>query len=113
LFNGKEIPVGLRDISMVFLSDGAEVISKPLSAYSGRMVVGRTTFDPLILINLSPRQWVHIELLGPLDVKIANRLRRVEFVGQRQRRGLFDRNTFRKTIATQPPFPDPWKRKPL
>lgn len=105
LFNGKEIPVGLRDISVVFVGDGGELVSKPWSAPSGRLEGGRTNYATLILINLAPRQWDHVELLGVLDVETAKSLRRVDFVGQRQRRGLFKGKTFRKNIGL--PFPAP------
>jgi hypothetical protein len=116
LFNGKEIPVGLRDISIVFSCDDGEVVRKPLSTTGGvqRPYGGPVDYPLMRIINLLPRQWdfvaLHNELRGPDNVRLLLGWRKAEFVGQRQRRGFLERKTFRKTIASRHPFPDPWKR---
>ena len=115
LFNGKEIPVGLRDIAIVFVCAGGEVRNESLD---------------LGVVNLPPRQWVSKEMRSSFntrvesngwtattaasersreDMRLLSRWYRVEFVGQRQRRGLFEPKTFRKTIASRPPFPNPFR----
>lgn len=114
LFNGKEIPVGLRDISIVFSCDDGEVVSKPLSTTGvvQRPYGGFVDYPVMRIINLFPRQWdfvaLHDDLRGPDNVRLLLGWRKVEFVGQRQRRGLLERKPFRKTIASRPPFPDPF-----
>ncbi len=101
LYNGKEIPVGLRDISVVFIHDGSKLIHKPWDATSGVFSYGHTTYATLVTVNLSPCQWVRLELLGTVrEVEAMKGWRRAEFVGQR--RGAFGRRrTFQKTIATR------------
>lgn len=104
LFNGKEIPVGLRDISIVLTYEGGELVTEPLDTMSGTFSFGRTTYATLYIVNLSPRQWIHIALhggfAGPDNVRYLAQWKRAEFVGQRQRRGLLESKTYRKTIAT-------------
>lgn len=104
LFSGKEIPVGLRNISIVFSCEGGELVSKPFDTTSGMLSTGYTTYATLHIVNLSPRQWVHMALHGdfdsPDDVRRLVGWKRAEFVGQRQRRGLLEPKTYRKTIAT-------------
>lgn len=108
LFNGKENPVGLRGVSVVFSCAGKpDVVSRPF------------TYEPpgchvrLRTINLPPRQWVSYELeavfSGAEEIRGLRRWYRVEFIDHRERRGLFEPKTFRKTIASRNPFPDPWR----
>jgi hypothetical protein len=114
VFNGKEIPVGLRAPAVVFVCDGGQLVDEPNDAPSGKLHYGRTTYAQLGPINLLPRQWARLEIIGFLGEPGARLLagwRRVEFVGHRQRRGLLERKEFRKTIASRPPFPDPWKQQ--
>lgn len=106
VFNGKEIPVGLRDINIVFVCEGGEkLVHKPWDSTSGEFSFGRTFYAKLAVVNLPPRQWVHLPLHGGFNDQSEARLlagwRRVEFVGQRQRRGLLEPKTYRKTIATR------------
>ena len=107
LFNGKEIPVGLRDISIVFSCDDGEVVSKPLSTTGGvqRPYGGPVDYPVMRIINLLPRQWdfvaLHNDLRGPEDVRLLLGWQKVEFVGQRQRRGPLERKTYRKLIASR------------
>ena len=58
---------------------------------------------------------MHLELTGfendPQEVRRLVRCSKVEFVGERQRRGLFELKTFRKTIATRPPYGDSFVRR--
>jgi hypothetical protein len=69
-------------------------------------------YDRIYAANLPPRQWVIKELFDhlaePEEVRLLSRWRRVEFVAERQRRGLFESKTFRKTIASRRPYPDPF-----
>lgn len=112
LYNGKEIPVGLRDISVVFTHSGGELAHKPRDAARPLVMEGRIyvrtqeNHATLETLNLQPRQWVRLELFGELrevvEVEAMKGWRRAEFVGQR--RGAFGRRkTFRKTIATRDP----------
>jgi len=107
LFNGKEIPVGLRDITIVFGCEGdEELVHKPWDSTTGMFSLGRTDYAKLVVVNLPPRQWVHLPLHGGFndqdEARLLAKWRRVEFVGQRQRRGLFEGKTYRKIIATRP-----------
>jgi hypothetical protein len=55
-----------------------------------------------VVVNLPPWQWVRLDLRGTLNnVEAMKGWRRAEFVGRRQRRGLFEGKTYRKTIATR------------
>lgn len=105
LFNGKEIPVGLREISVVISHASGELVSKPKDATSGKFNYGQTTYATLVTVNLPPRQWVRLDLGGPIagGAKVAKGWQRIEFVGHRQRRGLLEPKTFRKTIASRAP----------
>jgi len=123
LFNGKEIPVGLRSISVVFICKEGKLISEPEEVQARPFplspIVKLQDVGPLIsavsVVNLPPRQWMSKELQGRVyekeDVRLLAGWRKVEFVGQRQRRGLFERKTYRKVIAVRPPLPDPWQRE--
>ncbi len=46
------------------------------------------------------------------NIRRLTRWYRVEFIGDRERRSLFESKVFRKTIISRPPLPDPWKGKP-
>lgn len=123
LFNGKEIPVGLRDISIVFACTGGEVVDKPDDKDTAReepLLPGRPhriiRYEEVGVVNVSPRQWVHKELFKTFDanderdkerIRLLASWHKVEFVAQRPRHGLFEPKTFRKTIASRPPFADP------
>jgi hypothetical protein len=123
-FNGKEIPVGLRNVRIVFVCDnGIEVDTIPADAEATWTY--EASYDPhlppptawglLHLINLPPRQWVIKDLEGriedPEEVRLLHRWRRMEFVAERQKRGLFESKVLRKTLAWRTPYPDPWKGK--
>lgn len=121
LFNGKEIPVGLRDITIVFVCEGGEVSNKPWDSTTGKFSSGRTDYEKLVVVNLSPRQWVHLPLRGGFgeqdEIRLLAGWSRVDFVGQRQRRGIIESKTYRETIATKevPRFRSPqssswWRR---
>jgi hypothetical protein len=129
LYNGKEIPVGLRDVSIVFICIGGKLVSKPeeppvqilgaprRATWSTEIAsLGIPESGVVHVMNLPPRQWVSKDLRGRFqgrkDIRLLSRWYRVEFVGQRQRRGLFEPKIFRKIISSRPPFSDPWERKP-
>ncbi len=102
LFNGKEIPVGLHDLSVVLVCDGEELVDKPLDPASRWRRGGIDVHEPLHFVNLPPRQVVHVEIIGsPSDVETAQTWRRVEFVGHRGSGGLFGSEEFRETIKTR------------
>ena len=122
LYNGKEIPVGLRDVSLVFKCSGGEVRSVPkdkATEYMGQMggdvplPLQGPFYDRVHVVNLPPRQWVIMELFDrlvePEEVRLLSRWRQVEFVGERQRRGLFESKTFRTIVASRPPYSDPFR----
>jgi len=118
-YNGKEIPVGLRNarIEIYHGAGGGVLISNPLDMGAptspDRLRDVGKTHGELSLVNLPPRQWVPIELRWSYhqkeDVRRLAWWYRVEFVGERQRRGLFEPKTFRKTIASRSPYPDPFR----
>ncbi len=105
LFNGKEIPVGLRDITVEFLCEDGKLTHKPWDSTTGIYSLGLTTLAKLEIANFAPRQWVRLELHGSFntsdDVRRLAGWRKVNFVGQRHRRGLFERKVYRKTIDTR------------
>ncbi len=115
LFNSKEIPVGLRDLSVVFVCEGGELVSKPREQGNKDLRTVGAFSTPLHLINLPPRQWVHVDIFGSLsDVETAQTWRRVEFVGHRGAGGLFESEEFRETIKTREgPSSRPWWRRIL
>jgi hypothetical protein len=120
LFNGKEIPMGFRDISLVFRCLGGEIRSVPKDKSTEKIldrglsptIFEARSYEHAYVVNLPPRQWVVKELFGrfdePENITLLARWYRVEFVGERQRRGPLTPKTFRKTIASRPPFSDPW-----
>ena len=117
LLNGKEILVGLRNRSIKIHNHADEHVfhSTPNDRSAGRIAAGTMRFDPLPVVNLQPRQWVHLELTGfendPQEVRHLVWWSKVEFVSERQRRGLFEPKTLRKTIATRPPYGDSFVRR--
>ena len=52
---------------------------------------------------------VSLDLFNGKEIPVG--LQRVDIVAQKQRRGLFEPKTFRKTFACRPAFPDPWRRQ--
>jgi hypothetical protein len=104
-YNGKEIPIGLGDVSIVFSCDGGELVSKPLSTTSGRQVGmgGPVSFATMRSINLQPRQWVsvalHNDFTDPRDIHLLAGWRRAEFVGQQRTLIPWTGKTYQKTIA--------------
>jgi hypothetical protein len=45
----------------------------------------------------------------PEEIRLLTRWRRMEFVAERQKRGLFESKVFRRTIAWRTPYSDPRK----
>jgi hypothetical protein len=104
MFNGKEIPVGLRDVSVEFTHDSGKLVHKPWDATSRRREFSYSspTYATLVIVNLPPGQWVRLDLLGNISgVEAMKGWRKAEFVGQRRRGGLFERKEYRETIATR------------
>ena len=96
----------LRDVSVIFTHDSGELVHKPLETTSGRMDERvsnlRFVYRTLTVLNLPPRQWVHLELHGALDDTEAMKgWRKAEFLGQRQKKGLFVGKAYRKELATR------------
>jgi hypothetical protein len=108
LFNGKEVPTGMHDITVeIVLDNGKRVTSQPLDndTYRGHSQI--RMYDELAVINLPPRQFVRKELRGGFGTEVASALvsgkwRRMEFVGEFPRRpifGVLGSKTYRKTIT--------------
>jgi hypothetical protein len=123
LFNGKEVPTGLRDVRVELVRDhGRPIESRPDDLATGRlpeirvaMRVPRTRFDKLDVLNIPPRQFVHKELRGEFGKDAAEALsggswRSIDFVGERPKRpflGILGSKTYRKTITE----PKDWPRR--
>jgi hypothetical protein len=107
LYNDKEVPTGLRGVSIVFDCESGEVISEPRSLTSGGSDRYRGTAGAVVrIINLAPRQWDFVALYDEIDnpevVQLLAGWKKVELVGQ-QRRGLLPGRPgeYRKTIASR------------
>jgi len=104
LFNGKEVPTGLRDVLVVFVHHGGRrEPSPPYDSKTGRQVSGRLVADELEVINVSPRQFVRTELHGyfgkeEADAIKTGRWKRMVFETKRPKRPLLWRKTYRKII---------------
>jgi len=105
LFNGKEVPTGLRDLAVVFVSaDGRREPDHPDDPESARRTsAGTFIFDRLAVLNLQPRQFKRLELRGEFGKDAADALKtgrweRIMFEAQRPKRPLLWRKTYRKTI---------------
>ena len=111
LFNGKEVPTGLRDIKIVLTREDAESLtSRPYDLLS---VQRDPSFDVMTksdvdVLNLPPRQFVRKELAGSFDSQeaveafTAAKWVQVEFVAEFPKRpffGILGSNTYRKTIT--------------
>jgi hypothetical protein len=95
LYNGREVPVGLRDVRVVFkCSDGllskvpndkAELLRRPHSGGPPEPQM----YGPLYVVNLPPRQWVVKEITGRLDdpeeIRWVFGWQQIEFTGVRRR----------------------------
>jgi hypothetical protein len=112
LFNGKEVPIGLRDISVdIVLDDDKRITSKPYDPATFSETLARQRgYDKLPLLavlNLPPRQLIHMVLSGSFgeeaaSVLISGKWRRIEFVGKFPKRpffGILGSKTYRKTIT--------------
>jgi hypothetical protein len=113
LFNGKEVPTGLRDVEVVLTrEDGEPLRSRPYDVLGVRRVPSsdaRTSeASTVYVINIPPRQFVHKELAGSFDSREAvvalasERWERVEIVAKRPKRpilGVLGSKTYRKTIT--------------
>jgi hypothetical protein len=111
LFNGKEIPTGLRDIKVVLIrEDGEPLTSQPYNLMSLRHeeLTGRLAYDTVDVLNIPPRQFVHIEFRGSFDNREAvtaltsAKWQRMEFEAKRPKRpllGVLGSKTYRKTIT--------------
>jgi hypothetical protein len=115
LYNGREVPVGLRDVRVVFKgSDGcvskvpndkAELLRQPQSGPPEPQM-----YAPLYVVNLPPRQWVVKEITGrlyrsddPEETRLVFGWRHLEFAGERRRMWPFPSKKLRWVVATRPP----------
>jgi hypothetical protein len=75
-FNGRNEPTGLRDVVVEFRHAG-DVLSRDHPQDLARRQVGlHTTYTPeLTVINLPPKQWVHLQLTGRWSSGKPERLR--------------------------------------
>ncbi len=111
LFNGKEIPTGLRDIKVVLIrEDGESLTSRPYDLLSVHrdQSFGVMTKSSVDVINIPPRQFVRKELAGSFDNREAvvalasEKWKQVEFEAKRPKRpvlGVLGSKTYRKTIT--------------
>jgi hypothetical protein len=114
LFNGREVPTGLRNIKVELVrKEGEPLTSRPEDRKSGSRE-NRWRYSRVDVINLAPRQFVRMELQGEFDregvltLASEEKWRRIEFVGERPKRpflGVLGSKTYRKTIT------DPQKEK--
>jgi hypothetical protein len=110
LFNGKEVPTGLRDIKVELVrKEGESLTSRP----EDRQRVSRQNrytemrYSRVDVINLAPRQFLRMELQGEFDragvlALASEKWRRIEFVGERPKRPILrvlGSKTYRKTIT--------------
>jgi hypothetical protein len=112
LFNAKEVPIGLRGISVeIVLNDERRITSKPYDpATFSEDLARQRGYDKLPLLavlNLPPRQLIHMKLSGSFGEEAASALisgkwHRIEFVGKFPKRpffGILGSKTYRKTIT--------------
>jgi hypothetical protein len=110
LFNGKEVPTGLRDIKVELVrKEGESLTSRTEDRQSGRREHPHQAirYSKVDVINLAPRQFLRMELQGEFDragvLALASQMwRRIEFVGERPKRpilGVLGSKTYRKTIT--------------
>ena len=102
LFNGKEIPVGLRKIKLCFECKGSTLETIPEAPETGRVMAGITRYDPVGVLNLPPRQLVSQEFRGAFrgkDVEILTGWDVVRLVAEYPGGRWFRRRTFSEVIA--------------
>jgi hypothetical protein len=95
LYNSREVPVGLRNIRLVFECPGGKkpVVPNDMATEPRRPMGGGSPkpqmYGPLHVVNLPPRQWVVKELTGrlvdPEDIRLVFEWKQLEFVGERRR----------------------------
>jgi hypothetical protein len=113
LFNGKEVPTGLRDVRVVFVHSGGDHhTSTPNDLETGRQLSGRLMIDELKVINIPPRQFVRKEMQGYFGKEEADALKtgtweRIEFVGEFPSRPILGSKTYRKTVTER----SAWSRR--
>lgn len=98
LFNERLLATGLRDVSVVFYRDDEQGWVYLLK--------DRASSDSLRVLDLPPRQWVHVRPYALFEGKEAQELtglRRVELVGR-----LPDGSEFRQRILTREDFVATW-----
>jgi hypothetical protein len=115
LFNGKEVPTGLRDIAVVFIdSSGKRFLDHPDNPESARRTsAGTFIFDRLAILNLQPLQFKRLEMRGEFGKDAANALlsgrwERIVFEAQRPKRpffGILGSKTYRETIINSQEVP--------
>jgi hypothetical protein len=113
LYNSKEVPVGLRKISLVFKCQDGEISVSPKDMATEKLeqrhqtLPDRRVYDHIYVVNLPPRQWVVKELFGrfddPEDIRLVFGWRQFEFVGERRRVWPLQPKTFRKIIDSRAP----------
>jgi hypothetical protein len=108
LFNGKEVPTGLRDIKVELVRKRREqpLTSRPEDRQSGSRE-NRWRYSRVDVINLAPRQFLRMELQGMFDREgvlalASEKWKRIDFVGERPKRpilGVLGSKTYRKPIT--------------
>ncbi len=113
LYNSREVPVGLRNIRLVFECPGGKkpVVPNDMATEPRRPRSGGPPepqmYGPLHVVNLPPRQWVVKELTGRLDdpeeVSRVFKWRRLEFACERRRVWPLRPKKLRWVVASRPP----------
>jgi hypothetical protein len=119
LYNSREVPVGLRNIRLVFKCQDGEISVSPKDMATERLeqrhhtLPDRLVYDHIYVVNLPPRQWVVKELFGrfddPEDIRLVFGWRQLEFVGEWRRVWPLPPKTFCKAIDSRAPYSDPFR----
>ncbi len=102
-FNGKELPVGLRKIRIVFKCRGVGEVSRiPIDPTTGRKLAGISHYDSVSTINLPPRQLVSQRFhgrVGKADALALTDWKTARFVAEYPGRRWLSKGTYSKIIA--------------
>lgn len=102
-FNGKELPVGLRNIRTVFeCKGGGEVSCIPTDPTTSRKVASISRYDSVSTINLPPRQLVSQRFhgsVGEVNAQTLSGWKTARFVAEYPGRRWFSKRTYSEIIA--------------
>jgi hypothetical protein len=120
LFNGKEVPTGLRDIKVALVrKDGEPLTSRPQDRQSGSRDSrsGVLRYSRVGVLNIQPRQFVRMELQGEFDragalALAAEMWERIEFVGERPKPPSWESSGARPTARPSSGEAEEGRRRP-